>query len=74
MPRKKRFGFVKRFGKNTFNPDVANAAAIGGTLGLIGSAIKGGSTKANKLGAGIGLAAGTGLGIASKYKKNRNNY
>lgn len=72
-PRKKRLiGMGKTFARNTFNPDVANAAAVGGTLGLIGGAIKGGSTKVNKIGAGVGLAAGTGLGIASKYRKNKN--
>jgi hypothetical protein len=71
-PRKKRIGVIGKLRKNTLNPDVANAAVVGGSLGLIGSAIGGGSTKLNKIGAGVGLAAGTGLGIANKYRKNKN--
>jgi hypothetical protein len=71
QPKKKIVG-LKKLRKNTFNPDVANAAAVGGTLGLIGGAIGGGSSKLNKIGAGVGLAAGTGLGIANKYRKQKN--
>jgi hypothetical protein len=70
-PRKKKY-FFKTLKRNTFNPDVGNAAAVGGGIGLSVSAIGGGSTRLNKIGAATGLAAGTGLGIAYKYRKNNN--
>ena len=65
---------IKRLLKATWNPNTANAIATGGTIGLIGSAIKGGSVKANKIGALGGATLGAGLGIASQYKKQRKQY
>lgn len=70
-PKKKKIGVGKKFIINTVNPDVANAAAVGASIGLAGSALKGGSVKANKIGAGAGLAVGTSAGIYNKYRKSK---
>jgi len=59
---------LRKLGRAIWNPNTANAAAVGGTLGLIGSSIAGGSVRANRIGALGGLAAGTGLGIRQTYK------
>lgn len=62
---------LRRLRKATFNPNTANAAAVGATLGLTGGAIAGSTARANKIGAIAGLAAGTGAGIVSSYRKQR---
>lgn len=59
---------LRKLGRAIWNPNTANAAAVGGTLGLIGGAIGTGSVRANRIGALGGLAAGTGLGIRQTYK------
>lgn len=84
--RKQRQNY--NIGRAVFNPDVANAAAVGGTLGGVAEAVTKGEpsvkAKATKgiLGAirrhrklsmlGGGVALGAGLGIGSKLKKQRN--
>lgn len=70
-PRIKKAGLLK---KSVWNADVVSGAANGGTLGLIGSTIAGGSTRKNIVGAATGLTLGTGLAIRSKYKKLKRNY
>lgn len=65
---------LRRLRKSTFNPNTANAAAVGATLGLTGGAIAGSTPRANKIGAIGGLAAGTTAGIISSYRNKRNKY
>jgi len=67
---------IKRLLKATFNPDVANGSAVGGTLGYLASSIHNGnaSIKGNKYGTLGGLALGTGLSIANKYRKQNKQH
>ena len=61
----------KVIGLNLAN--VTNAAATGAALGGAGSAIAGGSKRANIIGAVSGLGIGTGSGIVSQKLKNKHN-
>jgi hypothetical protein len=67
--KKPRKFSLRKLGRAIWNPNTANAAAVGGTLGLIGSSIAGGSVKTNRIGALGGLGIGTGLGIRQTYKQ-----
>lgn len=59
---------LRKLGRAIWNPNTANAAAVGATLGLTAGAIRSGSVRANRIGAIGGLAAGTALGIRHSYK------
>lgn len=71
---------IKRLIGATWNPDTANAAAVGaqlgGTAGLLASGLHGTRNLAKRtfIGTAAGLGVGTGMGIISKYRKQRNQY
>lgn len=71
---------IKRLISSTWNPDTANAAAVGSQLGAVGGLLSSGLHGTKKLarntfiGTAAGLGVGTGMGIISKYRKqNKNN-